>query len=339
MGIGQFQNIYAEGGELSNLDITGTMTMGTGGVWRTAASGARWEWDIDANGATQLNIYSGESNEYAPGNISSYFGSGIVRLDFTVPTLGDATDRGWSNLDFHVNSTSSAERTLAQLQANGEGVYDADIEIKSWGWPSSSGNATVNLSATSAGSGTGVINLTADDYVVLTSGTHLQLPTSGSASAPEISWAGDPDTGMYWSGANNIGWATGSGLRMDLSAAHLRLAASVQYEAEPATTGTAANATWILTGGTVYNLRRNTSSRKYKTDIDYGMDRLADIVLSPTHHWRTDDEQWRYSLISEDLADQDPLLVDGETPNNNAIIAVMAAKINRLERKLDDLTV
>ena len=98
------------------------------------------------------------------------------------------------------------------------------------------------------------------------------------------------------------------------------------------TTGSAANVhVSVASGGT---LQRVTSSKKYKNRITYNVGYLADIVLKPTKHWRIDDREWRYGLILEDLAAVDPLLVNDESPDWNAIVAVLIAKINRLEGML-----
>ena len=98
------------------------------------------------------------------------------------------------------------------------------------------------------------------------------------------------------------------------------------------TTGSAANVhISVGSGGT---FQRSTSSKKYKNRITYNVDYLADLVLKPTKHWRIDDKEWRYGLILEDLVAVDPLLADGESPDWNAIVAVLIAKINRLEGML-----
>lgn len=108
--------------------------------------------------------------------------------------------------------------------------------------------------------------------------------------------------------------------------------------ASPGTTGSAANATWVLASGSTYYIQRSTSRRKYKRQIDYDIiDRLAAYEIKPTHHWRIDDERYRYGLIYEDLREVDPLLVDEEQPDWNAIVAVLAAKIMKLEERVKEL--
>ncbi len=67
-GAAQFQNIYAEGGQIENLSITGALTLATGGIIRTAASGQRVELaetELDA-----LRFYTGNVNESSAGGIT-----------------------------------------------------------------------------------------------------------------------------------------------------------------------------------------------------------------------------------------------------------------------------
>lgn len=106
------------------------------------------------------------------------------------------------------------------------------------------------------------------------------------------------------------------------------------------TTASSANTLIQALDGRIF---RSTSALKYKTDVERA-DYLADIELVPTKHWRTDDEKWRYGLVADWLVDQDPLLGEhAETLDENtevenydtrAVLAIMAAKINRLEEKL-----
>jgi hypothetical protein len=114
------------------------------------------------------------------------------------------------------------------------------------------------------------------------------------------------------------------------------------YHAPP-TTGSAANATWTLASGSVYYMQRSTSARKYKTEIDYDFVGLADYELKPNRHWRLDDEKYLFGFIADDLAEQNPEFVtlddDGEIENyeDRAVLAILAAKVNRLEQRIEEL--
>lgn len=102
----------------------------------------------------------------------------------------------------------------------------------------------------------------------------------------------------------------------------------------PNTTGSAANVN--VSASNLVPLVRSTSALRYKKRVTSNVDYLADITLTPTKHWRPDDKVWRYGLIADWLADQDPLLGEyenGEIENydTRAVLAVLAAKVNRLE--------
>jgi hypothetical protein len=103
------------------------------------------------------------------------------------------------------------------------------------------------------------------------------------------------------------------------------------------TTGSAANM-HLSSGAFGYNIYRFTSARKYKQNIDYDAGAaLADMQLRPARFYREDDDREYYGFIADDMADQDPLFGyynKGEIENYDepALLAIMAAKINRLER-------
>lgn len=112
--------------------------------------------------------------------------------------------------------------------------------------------------------------------------------------------------------------------------------------ARPGTTGSGSNATWLSISGSDYELLRNTSALKYKTDVDYDVDYLADIELRPNKHWRLDDEVYLYGFVADDLVAENELLgiqFEGEIDDfhDRALLAVMAAKINRLEAIIERL--
>lgn len=111
----------------------------------------------------------------------------------------------------------------------------------------------------------------------------------------------------------------------------------------PATTGSSPNAQLQAWGGG-YALQRFTSARKYKRDIDYQVDYLADIRLRPNIHWRIDEKRYRYGFIAEDIADQLPPAgvyderedgsIELENFDQSSVLAILAAKVNRLESLL-----
>lgn len=151
----------------------------------------------------------------------------------------------------------------------------------------------------------------------------------GTASLPAWAFESDPDTGAHRISANVYGISTGGVNRIVVS--------STNFSAGPVaseTTGSAAN---VQIDSTSAQMKRSTSALKYKSRIQ-AADWLADIDLQPTKHWRKDEEMWRYGLIADWLAAQDPLLgeynAEGEIENYDlrAVMAVVIAKVNRLEK-------
>ncbi|KKK46772.1 hypothetical protein LCGC14_3161900, partial [marine sediment metagenome] len=81
VGAAQFQNIFAEGGELRNLSVLGNLTMGANGIIRSAASGLRYELEATTTYA-RINFFTGDANEASAGFLrqESSGGSSILRL-------------------------------------------------------------------------------------------------------------------------------------------------------------------------------------------------------------------------------------------------------------------
>ncbi len=209
-------------------------------------------------------------------------------------------------------------------------------------------------------SNTGMYRVGADRLGFATNGTHVaefnagKLRTAvaatgspeilfgsstGSKTAPVYSFQADSDTGIYRATSNGLSITTGGFEGFHVGGT----TGAIYMHGVPAnhTTGTAANMNIATTSPG--QVKRSTSARKYKTQ-ERPAPELADIVLRPTHFWRDDDQRFFYGQIADDLADQEPLLGvytdDGEIENydDRAVMAVMAAKINRLERQIMTLT-
>ena len=292
-GAAQFQTIYAESGEFGDFDVLGTLTLGTGGVLRTAASGQRLE--LAESFGDRINWYTADASESSPGTIfGSYAGSaGTGRL----------------HLDLHSpqNTTRNTQTRLILKAQSASGASGPEVDVFATG--------TYNIQP--------VVRF--QDFLLRVG--------SGSASAPGFSFNDNTDLGMYRAAINSLALAAGGSEFFRITNVGGGTYRTYLLQVLADTTGAGAN----MFIGTAGRTQLSTSSRKYKKRINYNVPYLADIELKPTKHWRIDDKQWRYSLIAEDLEAEDPLLVDGESPNINAIIAVMAAKINRLETKLQEL--
>ena len=112
------------------------------------------------------------------------------------------------------------------------------------------------------------------------------------------------------------------------------------------TTQTSSAAIWVLTSGTTYNLRRNSSSARYKTDIE-DVDAVvleAARRIRPRHYRSTiadEDGATRLGFIAEEVeaaglthavgydADGRP-----ESLDTTALIAALYARVDHLERRL-----
>jgi hypothetical protein len=158
----------------------------------------------------------------------------------------------------------------------------------------------------------------------------------GAAFAPSITFINDLGSGLWRTGGNGVGMSAGGGISgAPLMEWHRPGGTPVvsSRAINNLTTGSAAN---VNVGSSGDQLRRSTSALKFKSRVTRNVGYLADLEVIPTKHWRRDDRRWRYGLIADWLADQDPLLgvyVDGEIEDydTRAVLTVLAAKINRLE--------
>jgi len=115
------------------------------------------------------------------------------------------------------------------------------------------------------------------------------------------------------------------------------------------TTATTNAAIWVLTGGTTYNLRRNTSSMRYKTNIVDADDAVLEAArrIKPRHYQSTiEDEQGatRLGFIAEEVAAAGLTHAVGydaegrpESLDATALIAALYARVNDLEKRLSEL--
>ena len=157
----------------------------------------------------------------------------------------------------------------------------------------------------------------------------------GSASSPGLTFIDDNNTGIYRPSADIVAFTTGGTLRGSFQNDGF-------YATTPNATGSAAN---LVTAGAGHNnFMRSTSARRYKTEITYNPEQLLAVELRPAKFYRPDDDAWYYGFIADDLAEEDPLLgtfdpETGEIENydQRAVMAVMAAKLNEMARKIREL--
>lgn len=197
---------------------------------------------------------------------------------------------------------------------------------------------------------TAQMNVTNDGFEI-NQGQFL-LENFNTAAIPDLAFGLDKDTGLRRVTTNEVALVAGGADRLRASQGFVEARITGAFDVyiggslntrvgnslaivTPLTTGAAADLR--VGSANLTDIRRVTSAAKYKSRINKKVDYLADIRLVPTKHYRKDDKRWRYSLIADWLAEQDPLLGefndDGEVANydTGAVLAVMAAKIKRLE--------
>ncbi len=319
--------IHANTGTLGTLTIDGTLTMGSGGVFRTNTSGNRIE--IIDTFADRISFYTGAGGETTPGVIVA---NTTPSLDLNSPKNGAGAVS--AVLLIAGGASQGTVAIIGQLRAQfgsvsapGFSFSDSDTGLYRHGtnaWGLTAGGAL-----TARGTSTGAVFFGSS-----ATGKGLVQNNAGAVGNPTFSFEADTDTGLYRSSTNSVFLATSGVARFGINVA------TVQSPAIRDNTTGADVAVHITTTGSG-DLMRFTSALKYKSRVTTKVGYLADIALIPTKHYRKDDGQWRYGLIADWLTDQDPLLGgyndDGEVENydSSAVMAVMAAKINRLEAKLE----
>ena len=148
----------------------------------------------------------------------------------------------------------------------------------------------------------------------------------GTAVNPTYGFLGANQLGMYAAQTAILGFSAGGVETMIVGQAVVRAGAIYNQQA-----GTGANVFVDNTG----QLFRITSARKYKSNI-VDAPELADLVLNPVtfrHNAASNDQ---IGFIADDLAVQDErigVFEEGEVESysTNAVLAILAAKVNRLE--------
>jgi len=122
-----------------------------------------------------------------------------------------------------------------------------------------------------------------------------------------------------------------------------------QCDTPVGTTQTSSAAIWVLTGGTQYALRRNTSSARYKTNIVDADSVVLESAkkIKPRHYESTIEDEsgaTRLGFIAEEVHaaglthavgyDSDGL---PETIDATALVAALYARVNDLEERLETL--
>lgn len=178
----------------------------------------------------------------------------------------------------------------------------------------------------------------------------------GTALVPALTYADVDTTGLFFFAAGfdgAIGFSIGGALALTIDETGIAASAGyplslggfnsseLKYRNLPtARSGTTAV---LYSNGTDYDLVPTSSTKRHKKNISR-RDQLKDINLIPSRYKRKGQDGWEYGLIVEDLIEQDEILGIWDQNLNQfndydtrGVIAVLAAKVNDLEERLDTL--
>ena len=340
--------ITATSGTLSTLSVDGTLTLVSGGLFRTAASGQRIQMGL---GSAFMSVFDAGGTVGTVGEtggdflIASAAGSQLIidSVDSSV-FIGVASDTQWE-LDPTANVIIGFAGGTEKLRVTTTGIESAQTTGAAHIRSAAGAEATPtyaffgdldtgmyriganNLGFAIGGSGQWQIDTSGRwRNEAGTAGTAL-LPQSVSASSPAYGFTDDTNTGMHRGAADTVQLVAGGTVQLSCTTSFFT-AQRVYTE----TTADAVNVT-VNSGGTI---RRSTSAAKYKTNIETAA-WLADVPLRPVEYDSLlDDRRHYFGLVADDVAAALPdagTYHDGEVENydQRAVIAVLAAKINRLE--------
>lgn len=360
-----------------DLFLGGTLEL-QGGTFRTALSGQR----IEITDNDRIRFYTGDADEIQYGYIyADVDASNDPVLRITSPALTGPTSHTmtFGNDDIIVSGVGTVlfdiqqGSTGAQLSVGAVDIYDLiggsnleGLSVPNVATIYNSSNANLVGVSILDGSAShpglrflddpdnGMYRRTTNSISLSAGGTEIVRINNSSTPQLQFGSTSSSVTDVYWGlGSNDyISRHDGAGVKnwyfysdgsevFRINASFIRSTGNL--EGVPSTTGTAANATWIVVSGSIYQVRRNTSARKYKSRITHNVDYLADVELQPAKFYRKDDKRWMFGLIADDLAEQQPLLGlyggDDEVENfdDRGVLAVLAAKVNRLERQVAEL--
>lgn len=163
--------------------------------------------------------------------------------------------------------------------------------------------------------------------------SYVRIGAGGTAAVPTYGWYGITGYGMNYT-SSELQLSAGSSYRFKITPS------GIYYINRPSTTSSAANL-WL--DSSTGQIKQSTSARRYKRDIDYDVVHLANYRLKPATFYSKNDKKSFIGFIADDLEDVDSRLAtydnNGkvEAFDTNAVLAVMAAKINRLEEQVAEL--
>lgn len=339
-GSAEFQGSVIIGGTLT---VDGATTLGA---------------DLTVNSGSNIqssNFVSGSAGWQASGDGSAEFNDVVIRGDIESGNWDGASPADLSSRDTGATAGFYLDSSAGAAQFEGDIFLGGSLNLSGVGTVTSDATGSSHAEFAASSSTHGVffkdsVGSTQGQLTYQFSGAGdigtLAMPgaffsitadifqqgsfqaNDGSAGSPTFTFDNDTDTGVFRVSADRIGWAVGGIGLMSLGSSEGFRSGAI----DDATTGTAANVNIESTGN---QLRRSTSALKYKTDLS-DANYLADIELTPMKFYREDDDRYFYGFIADWLGGQDELLGvyqndEIEDFDTRAVLAVLAAKINRLE--------
>lgn len=309
-------------------------------------------------GGVWLNPFLGEGGGSISGQINMQ-GNRIINLG-NPAAANDAISRGWGQANFAAisHNHSGAQITSGTIPAARIANLPASVitsgQLNAARLPNHSAalltSGTVNIARLPVGTGSNNVaagnhvhsNLTSttfSGYVSVPQGTPVALRFVGSIAA------GSTGFQVVSDGPGGIG-AVFDGLPVaSLSPTAARFYGALRVDTA-LTTGGGTEARLVDVGGGSYELRRLTSSRRYKTEIEPMPTRFAASVielLSPRRYRDSDGEQ-RVGLIAEEVIELAPEVVDldaegrpdavayaGLVPHLIGALQELSARVRQLE--------
>ena len=261
--------------------------------------------------------------------------AGDVDADGAITTVGNANIGGTVN----VAAISSAATTTSDLvlQATGSDVYVQDTNVANGTNPrilfrDKSGTFYAGVKSGAAGVVQFLSGSSATTYAQAWAARFY--PMNGSTASRYIF---DDGTNTAFSGSVLTGTLTSTGVVTG---------DNFTGNAITGTTATTNAAIWVLTSGTTYNLRRNTSSARYKTNIEDADAIVLEAArrIKPRHFESTIADEagaTRLGFIAEEVHDAGLTHAVGydaegrpETIDSVALIAALWHRVNDLEARL-----
>jgi len=227
-------HITARSGSFASIDVTGAITLASGGIVRTAASGQRLELTSSDNDT--LSMYTGDSFEDGPGGlIAAVSGAGSTRTlqsalhapvttgdsgGVTLTATSESADDSTTPPRVIVGYTGGSSLVPELKMQNSFIVLleDGSVTVPAVGFNNSVNMGLYRISANVMGvtiDGVEAARFNSFGHLLMATGNNIYTDP-GAVGDPGYSVNGDDDTGGFFPAADTMAWATGGveGLRI-----------------------------------------------------------------------------------------------------------------------------